>query len=403
MFQLAHIASRNLLRNRRRTLLTLAALAVGVFAVVGVRGFLNGLQGSLLLSITEGGLGAIQVHRKGYMASVESTPLRPDMPLDEALLQKIRAVPGVTAVTPRINSAGMVNVGDETVFSMFNGVDPEQELKVSPRRKDAVVTGAWTKGGTEVLLGMEIANAVKARPGVPGAVLTNDVDGVMNASDLTVVGTLAAATQGEKKLVVMPLAMMQQLLRMEGRITEIAVQVTDLDEAGAVAERIQAVLGDEYEVHTWETFAAFAKDVRQTQNTALNYVTYIFLLIMLMGIANTLLMSVMERVREIGTMMAVGTKRRQILTMFLIEALILGALGASVGAVLGFGLVEILGHVGVRLTTPGASLPQLLIPTIKISYLLRMVMLSGVGAALAALYPAYKASRLRPVEALASV
>jgi putative ABC transport system permease protein len=145
------------------------------------------------------------------------------------------------------------------------------------------------------------------------------------------------------------------------------------------------------------------RDATQAQNTALDLVTLIFLFIMLMGIANTLLMSVLERVREIGTMMAVGTRRRQILTMFLWEALMMGALGAGVGALLGFGIVGALGIKGVVLTMPGASLPQHIIPVIGVPFLLRMVALSAVGSAVAALYPAFKASHLRPVEALGAV
>lgn len=162
------------------------------------------------------------------------------------------------------------------------------------------------------------------------------------------------------------------------------------------------MLGVEYEVHTWKDLAPVAKDVVETQNTALGIVTVIFLVVILMGLANALLTSVLERVREIGTMLAVGAKRRQVLTMFVIEAVLLGVLGALLGCALGSAIVMALSVNGVTLTMPGASIPQHLVPFVEVKFLVRMVALSVVGATFASLWPAWRASRLRPVEALAS-
>lgn len=398
------MALRNLMRNRRRTLLTLAALAVGVTSVVCVRGFLNGLQNSLILGIAEGSIGAVLVHKKGYLQSVEASPLTPNMELNGAFLERLMKVDGVRAVAPRISFGGMVSVGDETIFSIISGVDPAAELVVCPRRRDSLVTGAWlTEGSSDALMGMEIAKSLSAKEGSVAAVLTGDVEGVMNAVEVTVRGTVAAAAQAERKLLIMPLGKAQELLRMEGRITEIAVGVKRVEQVEQVRDRLSALLGDDYEVSTWKDMAPLIRDAQEGQNTALNLITIIFLFIMLMGIANTLLMSVLERVREIGTMMAVGARRRQVLLIFLLEALMLGALGATVGALMGFTVVGVLGIHGVVLTTPGASLPQHITPMIGPWFLLRMVALAAGGSAVAAFYPAYKASRLRPVEALGAV
>lgn len=400
MLRLLPIAIRNLARNRRRTALTLAALALGITAVVGVRGFLNGLQDSLILGVIEGGEGALQVHAKGFMRSLEAAPLSPDIEHPEALLEKIEAVEGVRAAVPRIPFAGMLNVGEDSPFARIVGTDPVRERRVSPRRDDAIVEGRWLKGEGDLLLGMELADALGARPGQKVALLTNDRDGVMNAIEATLRGRVAAGTQGEKKLAVIPLHKAQELLRMEGRVTEIAVAVEDVDEVDEVKARLERALGAGFEVHTWRELAPFAEDARGMQDRALAFVVGIFLFIILMGVANTLLMNVMERVREIGTMLAVGARRRQVLALFVAEGATLGALGAVVGCALGAAVVSGLGQVGVRLTTPGASVPQLIVPHITAPFLVGMVVLGTVGAALFALWPAYKASRLRPVEAL---
>jgi putative ABC transport system permease protein len=401
---LFRIALRNLARQRRRTLLVLLAVGLGVTAVVGVRGFLNGLQSSLVLGFAEGTIGAMQVHRAGFLSSVDAAPLTPNIDVSGDLLARIEAIEGVRATSPRIVFPGMISVDDASGFALIVATDPARELKTSPKRKDHVVTGTWLGAPDASLMGMELARSLgaSAKPSSRVAVLTNDVDGVMNAVDTSLVGTLAAPTQGEKKLVMLPLAAAQELLRIPGRATEIVVGVHELDDVDAVAARVRAALGPEYEVHTWKELAPVAKDVVETQNAALGIVTVIFLVVILMGLANALLTSVLERVREIGTMLAVGAKRRQVLIMFVIEAALIGVLGALVGCAFGSAIVFALSVKGVSLTTPGASIPQHLVPFIEPSFLVRMVIMCVVGAVVASLWPAWRASRLRPVEALAS-
>ena len=393
------MALRNLTRQRRRTLLVLAAIGLGIAAVVGVRGFLNGLQSALVLSFAEGTIGAVQVHKAGFLQSVDAAPLTPNIDVTEDLLGAIASVEGVKAEAPRLAFPAMVSIGDETTFAFVVGVDPARELAACPRRQDLVVEGAWLAPG-QSLIGMELLRALGGKAGSRAALIGNDADGVMNAADTVVGGALAAPTQGEKKLVLVPLATAQELVRLPGKATEIAVRVEDLKRVDDVAARLRTKLGPAYEVHTWKQIAAFAKDVIETQNAALAVITVIFLVVVMMGVANAMLTSVLERVREIGTMMAVGARRRQILTMFVIESALLGWGGAALGVVVGSVVIGALGRHGVDLTTPGASVATHLVPFVELPFLARMVALSVAGAALAALWPAWRASRLKPVDAL---
>lgn len=407
MGPLPWLAFRNLTRNRRRTALTLAALTVGVTAVIGVRGFLNGVQNTLITSVAQGTVGPVVVHRKGWLANMEASPLTPAVDLDPALLARIAAVKGVTAVAPRIPFAAMVSLGDETVFATVTGVEPTQEIKACPKRTEFVPGGTWMKPDRpDALMGMELASGLGLTVGSDNAkvaVLASDVDGVLNAAEVDVVGSLAAAATMDKKVLLIPLSVAQELVRMPGRATELVVGVADLDDVELVRDRVAAALDDTYEVHTWMDLAGTIRDAREYQNAALGLVTTIFIFMMLLGIANTLLMSVLERVREVGTMMAVGARRRQIMKLFVWEALLLGVLGALIGAAVGTTVVTIMGAVGITLLPPGASLPQRLEPFIQFSFVARVVALSSVGAVLAALYPAAKASAMRPVDALGHV
>jgi putative ABC transport system permease protein len=139
----------------------------------------------------------------------------------------------------------------------------------------------------------------------------------------------------------------------------------------------------------------------QRQNFVISLIAYAFMLLMFLGVANTMLMSVIERTREIGTMMAVGVRRAKILALFVVEALAIGATGGLCGGGAGMLVVALLGRRGLTFSFPGSQVPFTLTPFITTAYLAQVVLMATAGAGLFALYPAFRASRLRPVQALA--
>ena len=413
MFSLLQIAVRNVLRNRRRTLITLAALLIGVSVMVSIRGLLNGLQRSLVENVVKGQTGALQVHKKGFLKNVLSSPLSLDMPADE-VAKKIRAVPHVTGVAPRIQFAGMVNVGDQTLFLGMQAVDPAVEFDVVPLRKLTFSDQGQFAGGkvpdamviTEQLQkALAAATATETKtPGAtppPAAVLAPDRDGALSGENVTLTGVMKLNMPGEKKVGILQLSTAQRLLKMEGRVTEFAVAVDDIDNIPAVTRDVRAALGDTYEVHSWDEIATFIKEAMFRQNMILSLVASVFMILMLLGVANTMLMSVLDRTREIGTMMSVGVRRAKILWLFLMEAATIGVLGGLIGGSVGVSVVLWLHHRGIEVTFPGSNVPFVIHPFVSATYLAQVVSLAGAGALLFAVYPAWRASRLRPVEALA--
>jgi putative ABC transport system permease protein len=398
---LIRLALRNLARHGRRTLLTVMALAIGVGAITGVRGFLNGLQGALVRGVSEGGIGALQLHRTGFMSSRDGLPLSPSVTLDEAFLAQLMAVEGVRAVSPRIPFAGLVadSTGDKSGLAILQGVDPGREGMVSRQRRELVEAGTWPKGPGEGAMSVELAKALGVTPGQKVAVLANDRDGVLNGVEVTVTATLAAPTMAEKKLLIMPLTSAQEVLRMDGQITEVAVGLHDGVDVDDVAARLQPVLGADWELHTWKQLMPFADDARRTQNAALSIVTVAFLFIVLMGVANTLLMNVLERTREIGTLLALGMKRGAVLRLFLLEGALTAALGVVVGSALGAAVVVAFSD-GVMLHGPGTTRLQRIVPFLTPEFTLGLLAVIVVGAVVASFLPSFRASRLDPVAAL---
>lgn len=407
MRALFSMAFRNVLRNRRRTLITLAALTVGLTAVGSIRGILNGLQRAIIRGSVEGTLGALQIHRTGYVANVMSTPLSMDFAYDEALVAKVKAVPGVTAVAPRIQFAGSLTLAatdekdsPEAMFFGATAIDPQLEPTVCPMRK-SLYTDGTVLDDTHVVLGDSLAKSFGAARDAEAILLAPDRDGSLNGELAHVGGEMHAIMPGEMKVAVVPLPLAQKLLRMEGRVTELAVAVDDLDQLERVAEGLRKALGPEFEVHAWDDLAPERKTIMGIQNGVTTIIAGVFLLLMLLGVANTMLMSVLERTREVGTMMAVGLTAASVRTLFLLEAMVLGLLGAAGGLVM-MSLVTLgLHQRGLHFTPPNATMPLDVYPFLTARFTGVVMIAAVLGAVLFALYPAVRASRLRPVEALA--
>lgn len=399
---LLRLALRNLIRHRRRTLVTLAAVAVGVAAVVGVRGVLDGLQGVLIDGVVEGGTGALQIHRAGWAESLDASPFSLLIEDVDAVVAKAAAVDDVVAVAPRLSFPAMLSVGEQSLVARVTAIDPAREALVSPGRAEQLVSGSVVAKPGDVVVGAELASVAGASEGTVAAVLAGDVDGVLNGVDGKVSGRSAAIAQGEKRAVVIHLESAREVLRTPAAASELAVAVKDRDDVDAVATRLRAALGPGFEVHTWMELAPFVRDARATQNAVLSLLTSVFLVVILLGVANTLLMSVMERVREIGTLVALGMRRRKVLALFVLEGALLGALGAVAGVVVGVVIVTALSVQGIVLQPPGASLPTTIHPAVSVAFLVRIIGLAVVGAVVASFLPAWRASRLRPVEALSS-
>ncbi len=405
MQALIRIALRNVLRNRRRSIITFAAIFVSIVATVSLRGLVNGMVEAMQSAVVLGQTGALQVHRVGYLKSTGGSSLDLDVPADAEFLGTIRAVPGVRAVSARIAFGGMVNANDTTSPALISAFDPVGELSVCPQRDKIATEGrAFTAADREAaVLTPELVRTLGMKLGQKAALLTNDKEGSLSAADLPVVGVYGQAglPLPEKKIGFVPLTMAQELLHMQGRATEIIIAVDDLKALSSVQAAIVAALGPPYEVSTWSELVPFVKDGVASWRFMSNLFTGIFLVVALLGIVNTMLMSVLERTREIGTMMALGVRRRSILALFLLEATVLGCLGGLVGASFGSALVFRIGKAGLHFHFGTSTLH--VHPFVDLTFFVIALALATAGAVLAAIWPALRASRLRPVTALASV
>lgn len=405
--QLLPLALRSLARNKRRSGLTMGAITVGVAVVVFAHAFILGFLGSMTEQTIKSRTGHLQVHKKGYMEALEAAPLNLDMEDSPALMARIQGVPGVHAVSRRMRFAGMASNGSKSTMVMITAFDVDQENRVCPGRTTEFQGGGQghplnNNAGQDVVLGGEMAHGMGVAPGGSITITASGREGAMNALDLTVAGiTRGAALMEAKRVAFVPLAVAQQLTQMNGRLTEIAIAVDPRADVEDVAQHLRLALGEEYEVSTWLELTPFFRDALFRVRVILGGLGFVLFLMVVFIIVNTMAMAVHERTREIGTMLAVGVRRRQVLRLFMLEAVLLGVFGGLLGAGLGWIVTSsIAWSGGVEISPPGAAFKQIILPFPNNLLALAAIVASMIAAVLAAARPARTASRLNPSEAL---
>ena len=267
------LAWRNLSRNRRRTLITALAVALGGLAIVVLQGLCTAFVVNLIGMKVESKLGAVQIFRKGFIEADE--PLKFSLPADPQLVARIKRVPGVTGVAPRIDFDGLISNGSEATMFQATAIDPALESQVCPKRQEKVSPGSSPlradKQG-DMLIGRTLAESLGADKGETLVMQAAGPHAGTNALDIEVGGFLPVQDFVEsRRVATVRIQFAQELLRMPGLVTSYVVGVGDLQQAPALAARLRAELGDGYEITTWA-------DLDPTTRTRVIAVDYAFAL-----------------------------------------------------------------------------------------------------------------------------
>jgi putative ABC transport system permease protein len=415
MAKILKLAARNLARYWRRTLLTSGLIILGVVAVLLFVAVSGSFKGLIVGQITDSMLGHLQVHGRGYVASIDNLPLNLNMkPAAVAQVEKaLAADPAVVAWSPRLKFGAMFSNFTETTSIRLNGVLPEREAAAMPMLAKRLVQGSAANGLLErgkVLIPEIIARGMKLKPGDTVVLVATNLDGSVNGQTFVVQGVLGDVTGPGGRDGYVHLEDARALLRMtEAEASEIAVRLKDLSALPAARARIGAALDGvrnaqgqrALEVHGWDQLSPFANIARMID------LLDVFIRVMLVGIVliavmNVMIMAVYERIREIGMIAAIGTPPRRILGLFLAEGALLGIAGTAIGVVLSLALVYALNVWPVQFTF-GRDQQLVLAPALAAVDALAIGGIVVVMAILASLQPAWKAARMDPITALRHV
>jgi putative ABC transport system permease protein len=415
MLNVLKMALRNLARFRRRTWLTATLITLGMVAVLLFIATAGSFKAMMIGQFTDGVLGHLEVHRKGYVASIDTLPL--NLNLQPAMVGKIEQVLGtmseVEAYSERVKLGAMFSNFTETTSIRINGVDPQKEAATTPLLPGRVVEGSkespMLKRG-EILIPTLLARGMKVKVGDTVVLVATNRDGSVNGKTFTVRGIMESISGPSGRDGYIQIDDARDLLRLkEPEISEIAIRLKD----PAQLDRVQARLGEELggltnkdgrpvlEVHTWADLSPFSSIVRMIDLLAI-FIKIMLVSIVLVSVLNVMVMAVYERIREIGTISAIGTPPRRILSLFLTEGLLLGVGGAALGTTISLAVIYAL---NLRKLTFSFGQQQNLVlsPTISATDVLTIAAMVVTMALLASLQPAWRASRMDPVTALGHV
>jgi putative ABC transport system permease protein len=413
---LARLAWRNVRRNRRRTALTLLVVMAGTMALCLAGGFMAQTFRGLADAAIRGGLGHVQLMHPKALEGDEGQSLEFALADGEAVAARLRQDPAVLDVLPRIQVMGLLSSGPKSVAFLGTAVDPAREAR-HMAVLDQVKDGAKARGGAgsrwlsedpsarEVLLGAGLAKGLGATVGSTLTLMSTTRDGALNAVDVEVVGLQDFGFKElNDRFLTLSLATSEVLVDAGGARSRLSVMLKDPARAEAEAPRLAHLAGGGAAASPWTALAGFYQQVKLLYFAIFGFMGLVLFLVVLLATANTLLMSVMERLREFGTLRAVGLQPGQLLALLQWEGAILGAAGSLLGILLTLLLRAGLNALHLQLPPPpgtshGYELNIHFVPLVYLGVFLGL----QLTLQLSALVPGWKAAKLRIVEALRHV
>jgi ABC-type lipoprotein release transport system permease subunit len=401
-------AWRSLWRNRRRTLITLTAIALSIMLVQAFHNLSVGVYAQMIDDGVRAGSGHLAVYRNGYLDGREETvSFAP-----ENLTERLRAVPGVKAALPRLYLPALAQSSHDSRGILLVGVEPAAEHAVNPFLKELPEDGMpRDSGGRDAVIGKRLLGDLRLDIGRKLVVTAQHRDGTLHSELLRVrdvVATGIADVDGSLLMVGIERAAL--LAGMPGEIHELAIVLDHADDERRVLPALTALAGSrpELAVVSWEEAMPNLANAIKLDYASQKFIFVIILLIVTIGVVNTLLMSVMERLREFGVVLALGSSPNRLRSLVLLEALLLGLVAAAIGCVLGALLTWYLVEVGIDLQSfipetlefGGVVFDPVLRAAWDLAWMARIALYVVGLTLLAALYPAIKAGRITPVEAM---
>jgi putative ABC transport system permease protein len=412
--KLAWMALRNLARNRRRTALSLLVVAAGSAAMLLTAGFIAYSFEGLGEALVRGGLGHFEIVPAAALAPGS---VRLDRPAGEGfeewmgLRDFLESISGVEAVGATVHLLGMISAGDASASFVGVGVEPDREARmgftIKLRAGQELPLQAPEAGEDVVLLAQGLAETLGVTPGDLVTLLAMTPDGTLNALDARVAGIYSTGVQDlDTRFSKMHLATGQRLLETAAVSNLLVTSAPGWGLAAARQALEDRLAGHQpaLAVLDWQARAPFYDQVRNLYLGIFWFLGSVILVLVVLAASNTLLMAVLERTRELGTLRAIGTSRLQIALMVLFEAFWLGLLGGAAGSALGAVAILAINAMGLEMPPPPGAVDPValrlaLVPEAVAGGIALMVVVLAVAAAL----PALRAIRLRVVDALAHV
>jgi len=397
------MAARNILRQKRRSILTALSI-MGSFILCSMAiGLVYGTYGKVIDTFTRGHSGHIQVHAKNYL---ERPSLFKNMKNSQEVIERIQNGPQVRAVSPRVIGSVLVSVGEKTTGARIFGINPERE-KQTTTIMQRVELGSPLEQSSEydIVISHALSKILAVSPGQELILMTQAADGSMANDLFKVSGILNESSDAmESRNIYMPIETASEFLVLGSRVHEIAVALDDHDQAEAVAAQLQEML-PELDVSPWQVIEAEFYKAMTADQTGIWINLGIMLFIVSIGVLNTVLMTILERTKEFGIMKAIGTRPGEIFILVVLETAVIAIISVAIGSIFALAINYKLSHMGIPYPMPieigGMALHHLYgqVAFFNLWIPALVVCLSSIGVSI---IPAFRAAHIVPVKAIRS-
>jgi putative ABC transport system permease protein len=396
------LATRNLRRNTRRTLVATLTVGLGIVAFILASGFIEWIFQEIREATIHSQLGHLQVVRPNYFEKGIADPyafLLPGQSDEQTLVEK---TPGFDSLAPRLALNGLISRDETTLPFIGEGVSPEPEKKLSSRMDILAGRDLASNDGNTAILGEGLAKNLEAKPGDTVVLLATTPSGSMNAVEIKVAGIFSTMYKDYDDVALrLPIQTARKLMKVSGA-TSWVVLLKNTEQTTEGEKYLARVLDDKkFEIVPWMNLADFYNKTVVLFSKQVSVVKIIIALIIILTISNTQMMSVLERTTEVGTCLAIGLRTSQMLKLFLLEGLLIGLVGGVIGVILGLLLAQLISAIGIPMPPPpGMAHGYLGKILVTPSLALDAFSLALVTTLMASILPALKASRMNIVDAL---
>jgi putative ABC transport system permease protein len=401
------IAFRNSIKAWRRTLAVVGAVAVSVFLLEVGAGYMDGFRQKIYTEAVREN-GHLRLVAKGYADKLDLLPLTPNMQVSDSLLEFLGSFPEVEAVRPAIRFGLLANSASDVSLEMLGlGVSPRVSRRMYERLANAVVEGDFLNGPNQVVIGTEAARLLKVSVGERLILLSSDVNSGFSAVEPQIAGIFKSLNAEEDaQFLLCDLETAQKLLNLPNRVTEITIELAHREQTENYLEKLRPHLPTYIEPRTWRQDQASIIYLLKLSDVAMAVLAAIVLVVAALGMINTFLMSVLERLPEFGTLRAIGMGRGQLVSIVVLQGLFSGVIGTVIGLIAGIPVVLYYQAHPIDYGEAMESfkgVDSMIGMAFEPASALGVMVLGLVIAIGASLYPALYASRKRPVEILRSL